>query len=112
MRWMLLTVFSAAFLAAQPATPAAGPLFPAAGAAVVWAAETPEWRKEYDDVCGRTAESEQMSEDELVTLIDRCAKLRPYVEKLEATERKIMLRRLQLCCDLYRFVLESKRARR
>jgi hypothetical protein len=68
-----------------------------------------EWRKEFDDVCARTMEAQSLSTEELGKLVDRCDKLRPQIEKLDETERKVFLRRLQLCRDLYRYVLDSKR---
>jgi hypothetical protein len=67
------------------------------------------WRQEYDSLCGRTLETEGMTEQELVQLLGRCDKLKPRIENLEATERKVFLRRLQLCCDLYRYMLDVKR---
>ena len=67
------------------------------------------WRKEFDDVCGRTSESQSLSAEELVMLVDRCDKLKPQIEKLGESERKVFLRRLKMCRDLYYFVLETKR---
>ena len=67
------------------------------------------WRKEFDDICARTMEAQSLSTEELGKLVDRCDKLRPRIEKLDDPERKVFLRRLQLCCDLYRYVLDSKR---
>ncbi len=46
--------------------------------------------------------------DELKTLLQRGDKLRPVVDSLEETPRKIYLKRLQKCMNLYSFVLESK----
>ena len=67
------------------------------------------WRKEFDNVCARTMEAQSLSTEELGNLVDRCDDLRPQIEKLEESERKVFLRRLQLCRDLYRYVLDSKR---
>jgi hypothetical protein len=67
------------------------------------------WRLEYDSLCSRTQETESMEEQELAQLVDRCDKLKPRIERLEETERKVFLRRLQLCCDLYRYMLDVKR---
>lgn len=67
------------------------------------------WRKEFDDVCARTMEAQSLTSEELGKLVDRCDKLRPQIEKLDDSERKVFLRRLQLCRDLYRYVLDSKR---
>ena len=83
-----------------------------AAPAVSLADEPPAWRQEYDAVCGKTLEAEGMTEQELAQLLERCDKLRPQIESLGETERKVFLRRLQLCCELYRFVLDVKRAKR
>jgi hypothetical protein len=49
-----------------------------------------------------------LTAEELKGLVARCEKLGPVIDKLEASERKVFQRRLQLCCDLYRYMLESK----
>jgi hypothetical protein len=46
--------------------------------------------------------------EELKNLIQRCDKLKPRIEALDESPRKVYLKRLQLCRDLYLFVLESK----
>jgi len=75
----------------------------------VYGAESEDgWRKEFDDVCGRTSESQSLSTEELGKLVDRCDKLKPQIEQLGESERKVFLRRLKMCRDLYRYVLDSK----
>jgi len=67
-----------------------------------------DWKNEFDDVCSRTQDAMIFSPDELRNLIARCDKLKPRIEKLDETQRKVFLKRLQLCRDLFLFVLESK----
>jgi hypothetical protein len=67
-----------------------------------------DWRNEFDDVCSRTQDAMMFSPDELKNLLARCDKLKPRIEKLDETQRKVFLKRLQLCRDLFLFVLESK----
>jgi hypothetical protein len=67
------------------------------------------WRKEFDDVCGRTGESQSLSTEELGKLVDRSDKLKPQIEKLGESERKVFLRRLKMCRDLYDFMIETRR---
>ena len=67
-----------------------------------------DWRKEFDEICSKTENAMAFSVGELRSLVDRCDALKPRVEKLEEPERKITLRRLQMCRDLYAFVLETK----
>ncbi|MFI5294931.1 MAG: hypothetical protein ACHQ0Y_07895 [Thermodesulfovibrionales bacterium] len=40
--------------------------------------------------------------------IERCDKLKPIIDKLEPTERKVYLRRLEMCRELFVFTLASK----
>ena len=67
-----------------------------------------DWKNEFDDVCSKTQDAMIFSPDELRNLIARCDKLKPLIEKLDETQRKVFLKRLQLCRDLLFFVLESK----
>lgn len=67
-----------------------------------------DWKTEFEAICSKTQDSAALSTDELTNLIDRCNKLRPRIEKLDETQRKVYLKRLQMCRDLFAFVLESK----
>lgn len=73
---------------------------------VVFAQE--DWMQEFEDVCSKTQDAMILSIVELKDLIARCDKLRPVMEKLPETQRKVYLKRLQTCKDLYVFVLETK----
>ena len=67
-----------------------------------------DWKKEFDDVCSKTQDAMVFTSDELRNLVDRCDKLKPQIEKLDESQRKVYLKRLQMCRDLYFFVLESR----
>ncbi len=67
-----------------------------------------DWKTEFETVCARTQEAAGMSRDELKNLVDRCDRLKPRIEKLDETQRKVFLKRLKMCRDLYAFVLETK----
>ena len=67
-----------------------------------------DWKTEFEAICSKTQDSAALSPDELNNLVDRCNKLRPHIEKLDETQRKVYLKRLQMCRDLFVFVLESK----
>ncbi len=67
-----------------------------------------DWKKEFEEVCSKTQDAMLLGTDELKNLVERCDKLRPRVETLEEPARKVYLKRLQLCRDLFSFVLESK----
>lgn len=67
-----------------------------------------DWSQEFDQVCSKTEDAMTFSVEELKSLVDRCDALKPRVEKLDDPQRKVILRRLQMCRDLYAFVLEMK----
>lgn len=76
----------------------------------ICAAATAEdsWKRELMDICSKTDEAMSFSKDELKILLQRGEKLRPVIEALEESPRKVYLKRLQMCMNLYSFVLESK----
>ena len=80
----------------------------ARGVAVAWAEE--DWLVEFEDVCSRTQDAMTLKSDELRALLARCERLKPRVEALDPSRKKVYARRLQLCRDLYQFVLESRGA--
>jgi hypothetical protein len=76
------------------------------GAGIVFAQE--DWKGDFETVCSKTQDAMTFSVDELKDLIVKCNKLKPLIEKLDESQKKVYLRRLQLCKDLFVFVLESK----
>lgn len=84
----------------------AGRPLPASLAGVAWADEA--WKAEFEDVCGKTADAASFSADELKQLVERCDKLQPQIAALEESPRKVYLKRLKMCRDLYAYVLETK----
>jgi hypothetical protein len=67
------------------------------------------WRKEFDDVCGKTQDAMSFSPEELTDLIRRCDSLRPQIEKLDESRKKVYLGRLRMCRGLYAYVLDEKK---
>ncbi len=67
-----------------------------------------DWKAEFEDVCSKTEDPMALSTEEIRSLIDRCDKLKPRIEKLEESAAKVYLKRLKMCRDLFAFVLESK----
>jgi len=67
------------------------------------------WQKEFDDICSGTQDAMTFSNEELTSLISRCDALKPRIEKLDATRKKVYLERLRMCRGLYAYVLESKK---
>ncbi|GFE60733.1 hypothetical protein [Geobacter sp. AOG2] len=66
------------------------------------------WRAEFDDTCAKTTDVMTLSTDELRALIGRCERLQKVIEQQDETVRKVFLKRLQLCKNLYIYVLEAK----
>jgi hypothetical protein len=69
------------------------------------------WKAEYESVCAKTDMAMTLSAEELKELIAGCDRLKPKIEAEEETTRKVYLRRLQMCRDLYKYVLEAKESR-
>jgi hypothetical protein len=67
------------------------------------------WRKEFDDVCGKTQDAMTFSPEELTDLIRRCDSLQPQIEKLDESRKKVYLGRLRMCRGLYAYVLDEKK---
>jgi hypothetical protein len=67
-----------------------------------------DWRKEFDDVCSKIQDAMVFTPDELRDFVGRCDKLKPQIEKLDESQRKVYLKRLRMCRDLYFYVLESR----
>ena len=66
------------------------------------------WKAEYQAVCSRTELAMTHTVGELKALIARCDQLKPRIEAEEESTRKVYLRRLQMCRELYQYVLDSK----
>jgi hypothetical protein len=67
-----------------------------------------DWKKEFEDVCSKTQDAMSFTPEELKILVGRCDALRPRIEKLDETQKKVYLKRLKMCRDLLDFVLETK----
>lgn len=66
------------------------------------------WREEFDAICGGVETATQLSIEDLERILFRCRVLEPRIETLPGTLRKVFGRRLGMCRDLYRFVLDSR----
>ena len=81
----------------------------AAGEPAPAAQSSEAWQPEFDDVCSKTQDAMTFSAGELTALVQRCDALRPQIEKLDETQRKVYLGRLRMCRGLYAYVLDSKK---
>ena len=66
------------------------------------------WRTDFDTTCAQSNDAMALSIPELKKLIDQCDRLQKIIESQEETVRKVFLKRLQMCRNLYVFVLEDK----
>jgi hypothetical protein len=67
-----------------------------------------DWKREFDNICSKTQDALEFSVGELRDLIARCDALKPRIEKLDEPQRKVTLKRLQMCRDFYVYLLEAK----
>jgi hypothetical protein len=99
-------ILAAAFAAGAALAIAPGPV--ALGQAAGTPTAPQDWKREFEDICGKTQDAMALPMEELKTLVARCDKLKPQIEKLDDSQRKVYSRRLQVCRDLYQFVIESR----
>jgi hypothetical protein len=66
------------------------------------------WRTDFDATCAQSNDAMDLSVPELKKLIEQCDRLQKIIEAQEETVRKVFLKRLQMCRNLYIFVLETK----
>jgi hypothetical protein len=66
------------------------------------------WRTDFDTACAQSNSAMALSVPELKMLIEQCDRLQKVIEEQEETVRKVYLKRLQMCKNLYVFVLETK----
>lgn len=67
-----------------------------------------DWKKEFEDICSRTDSSMTLTKEELKSLFARCDALKRIIETLNESERKVYLKRLQMCRDLFQYALDSQ----
>ena len=68
------------------------------------------WRASFEETCSRTTEAMTLTVGELNALLERCAALQKIIETEEESVRKVYLRRLQMCRNLYAYVIEYKKS--
>lgn len=67
-----------------------------------------DWRKEFDLTCAQSNDAMALSMPELQNLIERCNRLEKKIDVQEDTIRRVFLKRLHLCKNLYLFILDAK----
>jgi hypothetical protein len=100
-RLIATTLAAAALLLGAAPLPAG---LPSAGLALA----ADGWRGEFDEICAKTQDAMALSTEELRSLVARSSKLLVELERLEPTQRKVYVRRLEACRNLYQFVLDTR----
>jgi hypothetical protein len=67
-----------------------------------------DWRVAFDEACAQSNEAMALSVKELKVLIEKCDRIQSAIGTQDETVRKVFLKRLQMCRNLYVFVLETK----
>ncbi len=66
------------------------------------------WKSDFDALCGQSENFMNMTAAELRSALEKCDALKAEIEKLEATPRKVYLKRLQMCRNLLSYMLENR----
>jgi hypothetical protein len=66
------------------------------------------WLNEFDAVCSQTGDAMDMTKDQLKRLLDRCYRLQSDIEKQDEITKKVYLKKLKSCRELYEFVIATK----
>ncbi len=79
----------------------------------VYASDAEEsWKRDFDDVCGRTDNAASLSVDDIKKLIGRCDELQKVIEGLDGSTKMVYLKRLKMCRDLFGYMLTVKESER
>jgi uncharacterized membrane protein len=66
------------------------------------------WRANFEQTCAKTSDAMTLSLAELNALLERCSSLQKIIETQEESVRKVYLKRLQLCRNLYAYMVEYR----
>jgi len=69
----------------------------------------PPWRVEFDETCANTSDAMALSQADLQSLIVKCDRLQKTIEQLDESTRKVFLKRLLMCKNIFQYVLDAKK---
>jgi hypothetical protein len=69
-----------------------------------------DWQAQFEELASPAGGAMELPADQLESLLARCKALKEKLPVLDESARKVYGRRLQMTCDLYQFMLDSKRA--
>ena len=67
------------------------------------------WRADFEQTCSKTSEAMTLSLPELNALMERCGALQKVIEVQDASVKKVYLKRLQLCRNLFAYMIDYKK---
>lgn len=68
-----------------------------------------DWKKEFETVCCQTDNAMSLTDEQLKEYIERCDRIKPAIEALEPSPRKVYLKRWKLCRELFQYVLDTRK---
>lgn len=71
--------------------------------------DDPPWRIEFDETCANTSDAMALAPADLQALIAKCERLQKTIEQLDESARKVFLKRLLMCKNLYQYILDAKK---
>ncbi len=71
-----------------------------------------QWKEEFKRLCSYTVSSDTLSDEEIETLIKDSDVLIEKLEALDAPEVKVYIFRLKKCRNMYRFIIDTKAAKK
>ena len=63
---------------------------------------------EFDGICIHTQEAESLSLEKLQELVTACDQLQKKIEAIDDEKNKVLLFRLQKCCNFFAYMIELK----
>lgn len=67
------------------------------------------WRTGFEEACAQSNQAMTLSVQDLNALVEKCDALEKVIGTQEASVRKVYLKRLQMCRNLYLYVLDYKK---
>ena len=71
-----------------------------------------DWKEEFKRLCSYTDISNTLSDEELETLVKDSDILFEKLEALDAPEAKVYIFRLKKCRNMYRFIIDTRAAKK
>lgn len=68
-----------------------------------------DWHEEFDEICVQAQTADSLSEEELLSLVERADKLLPVIKASDDPRKKVYLFRLKKCRNLFVYMLEVNR---